>query len=170
MSLLIIEGPDGAGKSTLVNKLSKDLKLPIYSSGGPKEITEMKEVLAEMKTLALVTNKIFICDRAPWISEIIYSKALGRESIVTDEVFNHWLKTPQKIIYCTLGDSELMLQNMSRENKPHKPLKHTLAVIESHKKICEEYEDLMAKIESKNIELFEYDWQNSSYHELLLWL
>ena len=41
MSLLIIEGPDGAGKSTLVNKLSKDLKLPIYRSGGPKEITDL---------------------------------------------------------------------------------------------------------------------------------
>lgn len=77
---LIIEGPDGAGKSTLIKSLLEDLpqvKLaPRFctSVGGPVE-----DLWAEVMTGALdLTMPGLIYDRHPMWSEYIYSHELGR--------------------------------------------------------------------------------------------
>lgn len=78
---LIIEGPDGAGKSTLIKQLLEDLpdaKLaPRFctSTGGPVE-----DLFTEVMTGALdLLSSDLIYDRHPMWSEYIYSHELGRE-------------------------------------------------------------------------------------------
>ena len=169
MSLIILEGPDGAGKSTLIEKLAHDFEYPIYRSGGPKDPETMLNVLAEMEILAKAPQT-YLCDRTPWISEIIYSLGLGRAPVLDIEVFKDYYKLPQRIIYCNLDTPERMLTNMSLAYKPHKPKDHTKAVIENHKFICELYEDLMGDIEVQGIDIFEYDWGTVSYSALTQWI
>lgn len=170
MSLIIVEGPDGAGKSTLITRLVKDFSFPVYRSGGPKDAENMKRVVKEMATLALDPTTVYLCDRTPWVSEFIYSEALGREMVVPVDFFATCFKLPQRIIYCNLNDSVSMLSNMSREFKAHKPAEHTAQVVKNYQKVCDLYDELIDEMESAGIDIFGYDWMNGSYEELTQWI
>lgn len=170
MSLIVIEGPDGAGKTTLIKKIAKDFKLPVYTSGGPKDIETMLNILREMAVLAFDTSQVYLCDRAPWISERVYSKALSRKIVLPESVFLHCLNLPQRIIYCALADSETMLANMSREFKAHKPAEHTTGVITNYKNICKIYGEILYEAKYKGLDIFSYDWQNTTYKDITEWV
>lgn len=169
MSLIIIEGPDGAGKSTLLEKLSKDTGLKIYRSGGPKDKDTMIKVLEEMKTLAL-SEETYLTDRAPWFSEVIYSAGMDRDLVLPLDIFLSCYSFTEKVIYCRLSTEEAMLNNMSREFKAHKPAEHTNAVVEHYHRICTLYDQLMDEAERQEINIYEYDWQNGDYQNLLEWI
>lgn len=76
--MIILEGPDGAGKSTLVKQLSHDLDLPVAkractSTGGPvddlgswaaRDVSRWRQF------------PLSLYDRHPFISEYIYGPAL----------------------------------------------------------------------------------------------
>lgn len=170
MSLIILEGPDGAGKSTLITKLASDFGYQIYRSGGPKDADNMKRVVKEMTSLALDKTTTYLCDRAPWVSELIYSKALGRQPVMPFEFFAPCFDLPQRVIYCNLNDSVSMLTNMSREYKAHKPAEHTALVVKNYKFICNLYDELIDEMESTGMDIFGYDWINGSYEELTQWI
>lgn len=76
--MLIIEGPDGGGKSTLVNRLSRDLRLPI----APRIVGSDTQPLIELKSWTEQNvGKGFqrtIFDRHRLISEPIYAPAMAR--------------------------------------------------------------------------------------------
>tara|TARA_R110000751_G_scaffold64574_4_gene132626 strand:- start:6229 stop:6750 length:522 start_codon:yes stop_codon:yes gene_type:complete len=166
--LVIIEGPDGSGKTTLIPKLAKDLGYEIYYSGGPKDIRNMIRVLAELENMALA-NETYICDRVPWVSEIVYNDSLKRENILPQKVYMEYLNLPQKMIYCSLNSSNKMLKKMSREYKAHKPKEHLSAVIKNHNLICENYELIMGYIETfrgitGQTALIKYNWELNAYN------
>ena len=170
MSLIILEGPDGAGKSTLITRLVKDHGYAVYRSGGPKDEENMLRVVKEMAVLALDPTTVYLCDRAPWISELIYSKALGRDPVMPMEFFNPFFSLPQRIIYCNLNDSVSMLSNMSREFKAHKPAEHTALVVKNYQQVCDLYDELMDEMEAAGMNVFGYDWMNGSYYDLTKWI
>jgi len=170
MSLIIVEGPDGAGKSTLITKLVSDFGFTVYRSDGPKDAENMKRVVKEMTLLALDPITVYLCDRTPWISELIYSKALGRDPVMPFDFFVPCFNLPQRIIYCNLNDSVSMLNNMSREFKAHKPAEHTAQVVKNYEQVCNLYDELIGEIESEGIDVFDYDWMNGSYSELTQWI
>ena len=68
--MIIIEGPDGAGKSTLAKKLSKKLDKKVLHTGGPSSTLE--ELIGRVKIIE--ANPDCIVDRFPYLSEIIYRK------------------------------------------------------------------------------------------------
>lgn len=169
MSLIIIEGPDGAGKSTLVEQLSKDFGYRVYRSGGPKTFEMMVQVLDEMEILCN-KKEIYICDRSPWFSEIVYATALKRPMAVDEiSLLDYW-HLPQKVIYCRLADQNKMLARMSLAFKAHKPLEHTNAVIENYKAVCTEYESVMSDAKRAGVNIFKYDWEVTSLQSLKDWI
>jgi len=170
MSLIIVEGPDGAGKSTLITRLVKDFGFPVYRSGGPKDAENMKRVVKEMATLALDPTTVYLCDRTPWVSELVYSQALGRAPVMPIEFIAPCFNLSQRIIYCNLNDSVSMLSNMSREFKAHKPAEHTAAVVKNYQQVCNIYDELMDEIEAAGIDIFGYDWMNGNYEDLTRWI
>ena len=170
MSLIIVEGPDGAGKSTLITKLVSDFGFNVYRSGGPKDAENMKRVVKEMALLALDPTTIYLCDRAPWISELVYSQALGREPVMPMDFFSPCFALSQRIIYCNLNDSVSMLSNMSREFKAHKPAEHTAQVVKNYQEICNLYDELIDEMEIAGMDIFGYDWMNGSYEDLTQWI
>lgn len=168
MTLIIVEGPDGSGKSTLIEQLSKELGYPIFKSGGPKDPELMKDTLYQLGKLSL-KNEVYLCDRVPWISERIYGKALNRPMVVPLRILENCLTLDQKIIYCFSENSEQMLTNMSREFKAHKPKEHTEGVIKNHADICKAYQELM-EIVRQSVPVFDYNWKDYNHQQLLSWI
>lgn len=167
--IIVIEGMDGSGKSTLVNQLSKDLDLPVFLSGGPKTEQAMREMLRKLETMA-DSSKTHICDRVPFVSELVYSRAFDRAPVVPrNELLDYWF-LPLKMVYCKI-DQVQALTNMSREFKAHKPADHTAMVEKRHQTIANIYDDLMADAEDCNVNIFEYDWQDPThYTQLKEWI
>lgn len=75
MAIIIIEGPDGAGKSTLATKLSAQFGYPIAKFDKPKT---KEEALNQVDTYRefMATYDNVICDRA-WYSDIVYGNIMG---------------------------------------------------------------------------------------------
>lgn len=164
--IIVLEGPDGCGKSTLIKQLNKDLGLPIFQSGGPKTKEAMEKMLDELEIMSHC-QQIYLCDRAPFVSEIIYSQAFGREPVIpAKDLMDYWLLPNLKIIYCRI-DQAAALANMDRKFKPHKPAEHTAIVEQRHANICELYDDIMDSAESARIKVFEYDWRDSTHYQQL---
>ncbi|QOP64424.1 thymidylate kinase [Gordonia phage Orla] len=81
---IIVEGPDGAGKTTLIEQLKgaipELMELPRFctSTGGP-----LPDLFAAVQDrLWQLTTPHAILDRHPLWSEYVYQQALGREMIV----------------------------------------------------------------------------------------
>jgi predicted HAD superfamily Cof-like phosphohydrolase len=96
--LIVLEGPDFAGKSTLGKYLSDRLGLPLRHSGGPSkypgEVNERADRFAKDPGPA-------IYDRHPVVSQNLYAMALanGAEMVTTDRELRFYESHPL-IIYC----------------------------------------------------------------------
>lgn len=72
--IVILEGPDNAGKSTLGKKLSVDLGVELVHPGGPpKNIVEVINRCQEQAQTFMLSSEVdFIYDRVTCISDMIY--------------------------------------------------------------------------------------------------
>ena len=79
--IIIIEGPDGSGKTTLAEKLSRQTKYPIIHRSQPKTDEEKKTMMGEyLQTIRSGKNMIF--DRC-WYSEMAYGPVMRDVSVIS---------------------------------------------------------------------------------------
>lgn len=101
--IIIIEGPDGSGKTTLANKLSQQTGYPVVHRSAPKSEEEKAEMLAMYKQ-AIAESKDIIFDRC-WYSEMVYGPVMRDKACMSYEdmyELEHDLaKVGALIIYCT---------------------------------------------------------------------
>jgi len=126
---VIVTGPDGCGKSTLIKRLTQDPEGPslqpfVGHDGGPPLTIE--EVWARLNRFMSVPSGII--DRCVAVDEPVYSQLLRRDTPVETNVFDEWLKSANPyIIYVTTANA-----NISQEAKTHKPKSLTAAVQENY--------------------------------------
>jgi adenylate kinase family enzyme len=157
--MIIIEGPDGSGKSTYIDKLSKYFNIPVAHSGGPQQ-SEI-EITNRIEDQIEDPNKLVLRDRSPIISERIYGTLLDRNSIMKDDkVFNrylyHLLSFHPVIIYCRPPNEVLF--NMSN----HQPgmfdtEEHFHEVNKRQKEIVAKYDEIF-----NNIPHYKYDYTSTN--------
>jgi len=163
--IIVLEGPDGSGKSTLSLQLEKDLGATLHRSPMlPSQevfdfVTEEQEYHAERKEL-------HIHDRVTWISELIYSRALDRPVRLNLNKFNHYLDLPQIVVYC--APTGINKMNIDVGFKAHKSKDHLDAVMRNHTKIINMYEGFMGSNSVKFTGYIRYNWKHKgAYRELL---
>lgn len=78
--IFILEGPDGAGKSTLAKKLKLITGYDIVARDRPKSQEDKDGMMAGYKEL-IQDNKSFILDRS-WYSEMVYGKIVRGENYI----------------------------------------------------------------------------------------
>lgn len=162
MRPIIVEGPDGSGKSTLVAKLSKDFNLPIHHPGGPP--LNKDEFLSRLNFYSQNKDK-FIFDRSPHISELIYPAATGRLGVIGKSVLYQLLGVLDPVIvYCRRKNMRDMWESIDRAKKAHKSPEHMAEVLSQFKNIVDGYDDLLDSA-FKNV--IRYDWAEKPYSELL---
>lgn len=140
---VIIEGPDGSGKSTLIKAIQKQTSWPVVAGEGPEKhpgemLVRIKRLLREETARQATRGKPRLYDRHSCISHPIYSQFTNKSKIpkeVTDQVYD--LK--HVIIYCQ-APSNLEL-NENHLVKEHDTPEHLGTIKNCHDEIVMAYDE-----------------------------
>lgn len=157
--LVIVEGPDGAGKSTLIqNLIALGGFVSAHTGGPPRDKQDLEDKLAKVTaSLDAAGHNILVLDRHPAVSDPIYSKVTGSRSFATPGGLGEQVGALNPIfVYCR-GSADSMRKNISKSPKAHKPSEHLLKVLQSHGEIVKLYDAFFALTPH-----IRYDWQKDS--------
>lgn len=85
--LIVLEGPDGAGKSTLARKIADEIGAEVWHRGPPTS-HPLDEYETPLFGYRPGSGQHIVCDR--WhVGEWVYPEVLGRETTVTPTIFRH---------------------------------------------------------------------------------
>lgn len=137
--IIIIEGPDGSGKTTLAEKLHKQTKYPIVHMSQPKTEDEKKRMLGEY--LQMVRNgKNMIFDRC-WYSEMAYGPVMrGGSAISYPDMYmleEQLAKAGAIIIYAT-GPKAALWQRCQKRGEDY------VTTRSDFNAICENFDKIMS--------------------------
>lgn len=114
--IIILEGPDGSGKTTLAQQISKQTGFPIIHRSQPKTEEEKMCMMGEYLQ-AIKERKNAIFDRC-WYSEMAYGPVMRDESVITYpemyELERQLAKSGAMIIHCTGPEAALWMRCQRR--------------------------------------------------------
>lgn len=164
---IIVEGPDGAGKSHLVRDLAYVFHREAQHTGGSART--MGELEERLHRVEVAPGGRFIFDRCPHISDGIYKRALGLPLILPprDLAFRLLVETrPAPIlIYCRRDDPKSMKDSISRVQKDHKPPEYTEKVLQSFDKVLKGYDEWFGRLPPRGY--LTYDWATDTLSDLV---
>ena len=151
--MIIVEGPDNSGKTTLISQLAKDLNRVTIKGIRP-------QTFWEIKTWCQVIEKFpwpVILDRFPLISEPVYGPIIRGVSLITREEALIELKLLNPIIiYCRPSLSIIKDFQLPQ-----------MAGVPNHiDKIVNAYDDWMVQIGRQNT-MMVYNYEAHLYHQTL---
>jgi thymidylate kinase len=158
MSLIVIEGPDGAGKTTLIEQLranSTRYFAILRASGPPVDKDGRPSAGVEFMTAAKIFADEFepfsvICDRFHTISENVYGPLFSRRSSPEPiALIAHNLRAVNFLIYCRPPVS-VILENIKSNEQMEGVNEKTLDIITT-------YDRLMAELSNER-QIYRYDY------------
>lgn len=150
--LIILEGADGSGKTSLANRIRKDIDeyvLFLRSNGPPYHVGQLADVMGWLDS---IPRKIpVVQDRNPVISESVYGPILRNKCLhgLTLVQMARWL-SKARIIYCRPSYSALAA-GMREEVQMD-------GVAINHKEIVKAYDELMGQLEESGVTVSRYDF------------
>lgn len=170
--MILVEGPDNSGKSTLVRQLIKEFDLLECSRphGPPKTPTEL---LSRATSILLKQDdKKYITDRHPLFGEDIYGPILRNRNMWTeiqeeyDRLKNMLLTSSTEgltyIIYCRPPD-EVVLNLNTHEVKDYDTPQHLKALYHNADKVLKAYDEKIEPLAD-----FTYNYKDKYSYDLLI--
>lgn len=137
--IIILEGPDGSGKTTLANQLAAQTGYPVVHRSNPKTEEEKQQMLAMYKE-AVKKSRNVIFDRA-WYSEMVYGPIMRDAAYISYpamyELERGLCKVGSILIYCTDSPNILWKRCLKRGEDYIKNYN-------TFSSICAGFEELMA--------------------------
>lgn len=150
--MIIIEGVDNSGKTTLAKKLSSYFDAPLVHSPGPKPTPEAMVYWAE-RTFS-IPGKMFY-DRHPCISEVVYGLTLRHKNAFDTEsgkrVTKLFYEAKPLIIYCH-PPIEIIKRNMGKQMG---------GVKENLDELLAAYDKFMSYLKIRGFLIVDYDYTHS---------
>lgn len=139
--MIILEGPDLSGKSTIGARLEALTPRKVFHAGGPPK------TMNETYTRILDYPPGCVCDRHVAISEQIYGHLGTRVQMVETYTFDLWIAFNRPLIlFCNPGLKHLLNNLKYLKIKPHKPKYHVNDVRTKFQKIYYKYQSVMKKL------------------------
>lgn len=139
--IILIEGPDGAGKTTLAEKLSKQTGYVLLHRSYPKTAEEMANMMQEYMQV-IKSGKNCIIDRC-WYSEMVYGPIMRNETNISYpdmyELERAVARVGGIVIYCT-GNRKVLWQRCTERGEDY------VVDEETFKDIYYGYSDLMNRV------------------------
>ena len=169
--MIIVEGPDNSGKSTLIKSLIKDFNLLLAEKphGPPQNVNDL--IYRSSKLLLKQDQKRYIVDRHPLISEKVYGPALRNKDLWEEKKLTYCsfmdilndssLAGSVFIIYCR-PPNEVVLNLSTHEVKGYDTAEHLEALKSNLQKVVEGYDNIMSLWAD-----FKYNYKDSNSYELL---
>lgn len=150
--MLIFTGMDNSGKTTLVNKVSKNLGLPVVKSMGPDHTKDEKHIwfLDQMTREKTFPNSVLF-DRFLPFEEMVYGKVLRGDAIYSlDDPYMKSLKDLDPTIVYTRPHSSVIFDWDGREQME--------GVMEKNKELLAAWDDLMWGLMARgwNVQVYDY--------------
>ena len=170
--MIIVEGPDNSGKSTLVSQLSKEFNLLVAERphGPPKSVEDLID--RATKLLLKQDKKRYIIDRHPIFGEDIYGPILrGHNKWLENEDIHYSLVSLLKhsqerkstfIIYCRPPD-EVVLNLSTHQVKDYDTKEHLKSLEEKASEVLKAYDSKMDSWAN-----FKYNYKDPNSYELLI--
>lgn len=165
MAIIIVEGCDFTGKSTLVDQLAKSLKAVVYRECNIPSpgVEAAKEWLDTVRVLG--RSRTVICDRSPLISEPIYGPTIrGFSSIFFPESVRLMGELPDSTItiWCDPGKEEVLKCNNEQ----------MVGVHENLERIYDSYQATYRHYLGNSLQLFKqlhlsYNWRKDDLTPLI---
>lgn len=159
--MIIIEGMDNTGKSTLVTRLSKDLKLVLVNN--QKRPAHAQEALTYIQgVLTLARDFRVIADRWAPISEPIYGPICRNTHLFTNQDLQQQLgmtlQVNPLIIYCRPPTPRVLdFGNQAQMD----------GVIDNADKLLGSYDAFMGNLVGMGFTVVNYDWTIDDYTDIL---
>jgi energy-coupling factor transporter ATP-binding protein EcfA2 len=140
--LIIVEGPDGSGKTTLCRYIAGVTKREYYHTGGPPSTKQgMEENLATLRNKHRTHPQGLVVDRHPAISDPIYAEVNNRVLLLSKDRLEHAMDELDPIVvFCRIASIREMFMSIDKTNKPHKPVTHLAEVLENYKQVVTMYD------------------------------
>jgi hypothetical protein len=171
VKLIVVEGADGSGKTTLIRNLrqySSQYFFVLNASGPPRNVVDLTGAVSLVGSHVYRSLRV-ICDRHPLISGPIYGPILRDQDLTIDLPWSKYAppgeKTPtvresietelkrtvERIIYCR-PPIDIILEHVKIEQQLE-------GVIEGVEKLVEAYDQSMKRL-GKVLPVLRYDWTN----------
>ena len=154
--LVIIEGPDGGGKTTLLKTLRERLSKQAFFIQSNSKIKTTEELVAYSKFLVEAPDELtIITDRYPFFSEAVYGpllrqKDLSMASIDSGEASKIGVRDNSLVIYCRPPWPTL---KRNLENEPQRK-----GVKEKILFITKKYDTIIEEVKFGGVPVIQYDY------------
>lgn len=143
---IVVEGPDGSGKSTLCKHLSGLLDTPIFHTGGP--LRDGLDYRVRFNCMREACPDVLF-DRVPQISEPIYGVHRPGGDLVTTDLDDLASLNPI-LILCQPSGVEIGLADWvaTQTAKAHKPLAYAELVWQKRQEIAHAYQGSFSELQN----------------------
>lgn len=162
MRPIVIEGPDGAGKSTLVRKVSEGLGRPFSHTGGATDGLDQLNRACRAQSVLMLSGEIL--DRCVFISDDIYKISMGQIPILPPAILvaRFWTLNPV-IVYCRLNSVATMKSLTVETKKAHKPPEYLEEVRKHFSEVVRRYDSKMELLTQEGFTVLGYNWMKDDY-------
>jgi hypothetical protein len=168
MSIIVVEGVDASGKSTLLEEARGEIRgkyfLLLRHSCRPFNTRDVSYFLSILYPFSRDSQFSIVVDRHPLISEPIYGPLLRNGDITSvwsdSTKLQYLLDTVERIIYCR------PTREVIRENIDKNP--QLAGVKDKLEDLIGTYDQMMSSLKQSGIKVISYDYQHPIYplHDL----
>lgn len=160
--MIIIEGCDNSGKTTLFNRLRVDLGCLGVINTRPRKEQDVLDAVYHMRELSQLTQ--FVMDRWSPISESIYGPICRDDHMIDEETLeyldNMLFQMKATVVYCRPPLEVMQATIFDREQME--------GVTDNLTRLYEAYDKRMDNLVSRGIKVLQYNYVEQDYFELLV--